>query len=355
MLLGSNLNVAQHEVQNVVIQNLSAPPSNPKAGQVYYDTNLLQFGCYQNAVWTYLIYNPSNVIKSNSASSATVLQVSGGADKTIADFTSAGGIVKVSATGVVSLAVAGVDYLTAASSNALTNKTFDAAGTGNSIANLSTTNFGVNIIDTDTTLSANSDLRIPTQKAVLALVTAKVTGLAVPRGGIDASTNPNYPAASVGDFYRVTVGGMLGGTSGYAVTVGDVAECYINSVAGTQAAVGANWTIVQANVDQATSSVLGLVALATQAETEAKTVSNKAVVPSVLANYTLVKTALIGDGSTTAIVVADGLSITKIAECRDSTSAAKILVDITYAVGTTTFTFAIAPATNSYKVVIIGI
>lgn len=355
LLIANGLNLGKTELQNARIQNLSAAPSNPVAGQIYFDTTVNQFGCYQNSAWAYLIPNFSNVSKTTAASSATVLQVSGGADKTISDFTSAGGIVKVSASGVVSLAVVGTDYLTAASSNILTNKTFDAAGTGNSLANLTTSNFAVNVIDTDTTLSANSDTRIPTQKAVLALVTAKVTGLAVPRGGIDCSTNPNYPAASVGDFYRVTVTGLIGGAAGVAVTVGDVMECYINTVAGTQAAVGSNWTIVQSNVDLATTTTQGLVTFATQIEAEAKLVSTKAIVPTDLANFTMVKTATIGDGSTSVIVVADGLTINKIAECRDGSTAAKILVDITYASGTTTFTFAVAPATASYKVIIIGI
>ena len=355
MKLGNNLNVAGYEVQNVVVQNLPSAPSNPKQGQIYNDTTLGYFGCYQSGVWVYLIANTSNVSKATAASSTGTLQVSGGVDKTIADFVSAGGIIKVSASGIVSLAAAGVDYLTAASSNALTNKTFDAAGTGNSLANVSTTNFAVNIIDTDTTLSANSDLRIPTQKAVLALVTAKVTGLAIPKGGIDASTNPNYPAANVGDYYRITAPGLLGGAAGVAVTFGDVAECYIASTSGTQAAVGANWTVVQSNVDLATTTTQGLVTFATQAEVEAKLTATKAVVPADLVNFAVVKTATIGDGSTTSIIVNDGLSISKIAECKDATTGAKILVDITYAAGTTTFTFATAPANNSYKVVIIGI
>ena len=39
---------------------------------------------------------------------------------------------------------------------------------------------------------------------------------------------------------------------------------------------------------------------------------------------------------------------------RDATTNQKVLVDITFALNTTTITFAVAPATNSYKVVIVG-
>lgn len=50
----------------------------------------------------------------------------------------------------------------------LSNKTLDA--TNNTIANLDTTMFATNVIDIDDTLTANSDLRIPTQQAVKAYV-----------------------------------------------------------------------------------------------------------------------------------------------------------------------------------------
>lgn len=33
------------------------------------------------------------------------------------------------------------------------------------------------------------------------------------KGGIDASTNPNYPAADAGWAYKITVAGKIGGAS----------------------------------------------------------------------------------------------------------------------------------------------
>lgn len=58
-----------------------------------------------------------------------------------------------------------VDSL-AASIQTLTNKTFDANGVGNSISNLETADFAVNVIDIDTSLTANSNTRLVSQKAI---------------------------------------------------------------------------------------------------------------------------------------------------------------------------------------------
>ncbi len=72
------------------------------------------------------------------------------------------------------------------------------------------------------------------------------------RGAIDASANPNYPAASAGHVYKISVAGKIGGGSGANVEVGDSILCTVDGTsAGTQAAVGANWSIVQTNLDGA--------------------------------------------------------------------------------------------------------
>ncbi len=110
--------------------------------------------------------------------------------------------------------------------------------------------------DTDTALAANSDARLATQKAVKAYVDAIVTGGAsdvmIFKGLINASTNPNYPAADAGNLYKISVAGKIGGASGANVEVGDTIYCIVDgSAAGTQAAVGANWVISQVNVDGA--------------------------------------------------------------------------------------------------------
>lgn len=66
-------------------------------------------------------------------------------------------------------------YITASSTTTFTNKSI--SGSTNTISNLDTTMFATNIIDTDSTLAANSDTRISSQKAVKSYVDNALTGL----------------------------------------------------------------------------------------------------------------------------------------------------------------------------------
>lgn len=70
---------------------------------------------------------------------------------------------------------------------------------------------------------------------------------------IDCSTNPNYPAASAGHTYKISVAGKIWGASWLDVEVWDTIYCITDwSAAWTQAAVWANWVIVQSNIDTTT-------------------------------------------------------------------------------------------------------
>ena len=72
------------------------------------------------------------------------------------------------------------------------------------------------------------------------------------RGVINCSSNPDYPAADRGATYRVSVAGKIGGGSGINVEAGDLLLCLTDGTAsGNQAAVGASWSIAQANLDGA--------------------------------------------------------------------------------------------------------
>jgi hypothetical protein len=74
-------------------------------------------------------------------------------------------------------------------------------------------------------------------------------------GTINATANPNYPAANKGHKWLFSHAGKIGGASGIEVEAGDQLVCTTTSVAGTHAAVGANYTVVQGNiVDGVTSA-----------------------------------------------------------------------------------------------------
>jgi hypothetical protein len=135
----------------------------------------------------------------------------------------------------------------------VTGGTYTGAGIdagGNTITNIATSMFATNVVDNDTTLAANSSTRIPTQAAVKAYsdqIIASADAM-VFKGVIDCSASPNYPAASIGWTYKVSVAGKIGGASGITVDVGDTLMCITGTASGNQATVGANWNIVQANL-----------------------------------------------------------------------------------------------------------
>lgn len=103
-------------------------------------------------------------------------------------------------------------------------------------------------VDTDGTLAANSDAKIATQKAVKTAIAAAIAGLIELAGNTDCSANPNYPAASKGDAYYVTVAGKIGGASGKSVDIGDLYIAKADNAGGTEASVGTSWFVLEHNL-----------------------------------------------------------------------------------------------------------
>lgn len=106
-------------------------------------------------------------------------------------------------------------------------------------------------LDTDGTLSANSDTKVASQKAVKTYTDALIGAAngVVYKGATDCSGNPNYPAADAGFLYVVSIAGKIGGASGTSVEVGDLFICLTDATsAGTQAGVGSNWDVIQTNI-----------------------------------------------------------------------------------------------------------
>ena len=359
MKILSHTNFNKNEVQNAVLQNLASAPSSPIAGQVYFDTTLGKQGTYNGSSWDYAGSGTGDVTQATNSGATGRVKVSAGANKQIQDYSGSAGLLKTTdANGTLATATAGTDYVTAASTNTFTNKTFDANGTGNTLSNVETADFAAGVIQTS--ISAGStNSQIPTALSVYNAIQAGFgsNDAMLFKGGIDASTNPNYPAADAGHAYKITVAGKIGGASGIDVQIGDTIYCTVDATsAGTQAAVGANWVIVQANVDRATTTTLGLAEHATQAETEAKSSSTVVVTPDTLVNFPIKKLFTIGDGTSTSIACTHSLGTKDVmTQVRDASTDAVVECDITNtSTSVTTLTFTTAPTTNSLKVVIIG-
>jgi len=82
--------------------------------------------------------------------------------------------------------------------------------------------------------------------ALTGLTASQISGLPaayLPKGAKDCSGSPNYPAATAGDVYYISVAGKIGGASGRVVAVNDLIVCDVTNGGGDQATVGADFSI----------------------------------------------------------------------------------------------------------------
>ena len=362
----AHIDLTKHELQNAVSQNLASDPVSPSEGQRYYNTVVKKERVFNGSIWLQLESGSGDVSQSGNSAAGGILKVSANSDKTITDYAGGAGIIKSNASGVVSQAIAGTDYLTGNSSNTLTNKTFDANGSGNTISNIETADLAAGVLNTSTTLAGATNAQVPSAAAVKSVTDALATSISnvvanadafVAKGAIDCSTNPNYPAADAGWTYRVSVAGRIGGASGPLVGVGDLLTCWVDATAsGNEATVGANWEISQNELNAATTTTPGFVTLATSTEADAQSDSSKVVTPSALVNYTTKSSVLFGNGSLTTFTIAHGrgdniIGVWIYDAATGEQRFPNIVVDST---NVTVSGYLQAPASNSMRAVIIG-
>ena len=98
--------------------------------------------------------------------------------------------------------------------------------------------------------------QIPTAAAVWSAIGTGIgaNDAMIFKGVINASANPNYPAGVTGETWKISVAGKIGGASGVNVEAGDTIICVTDNAGGNQATVGANWTILQTNIDGAVTT-----------------------------------------------------------------------------------------------------
>lgn len=340
----THVDLAKNELQNAVIQQLGSAPGTPSQGQIYYNTTDDNLYVWDGAAWVDLTVQGGGSGDVNGPASSVDNEVAL-FDSTTGKLIKRANITGIArlTSGVLSAATAGTDYTTPSSTESFTNKTFNANGTGNSISNLEVADFTAAAVVTaaDTIASNDNDTTIPTSAAVKDYTDAAVAALVDTAPG--ALDTLNELAAALGDDanFSTTVTTALGTKLTSSSNLSDVA----------------NAATAFGNIKQAsTTTATGVVELATQAEAQAKTDTTRAVTPSAIADFTRKYTATIGDGTTTAIAVTHGLGTQFVtAQVFEAGTGLQVECDVTLTSSTqTTFTFAVAPTSNEYRVVIVG-
>jgi len=257
-LFKTSINLNKNELQNATIQNLSVDPSTPAKGQVFYDTDdnriKVNIGTPGSPNFLKLLIEGEGTSSIQGASDVTITGLATG---NILVWDGVDSFDNKSLTGDVTMAETGV---TTISANAVTYpKMQDTAQSGVVLGRV-TAGAGVVeevVIDTDlSTVSASHDT-VASALAIKTYVDALLgaNDAMLYKGVIDCSTNPNYPAGDAGHTYKVSVAGKIGGASGVNVEVGDMVICTVDgSLTGDQATVGANWNVIQVNIDGAVTS-----------------------------------------------------------------------------------------------------
>jgi len=338
----TNIDLQKNEIQNVVIHKLATPPSNVPDAFIYYNTADELLYIRKNNAWKNFTGSVDGIIKGSNAIIIT--------DNNDGTFT----------IDVEEATTALKGLMSASDKTKLDNATdTNTAGTivkrdanGDFSAHDVTVN-SLEITSDESTWSNNSAV---TKGYVSNLLIGGVSII----GTIDCSTNPNYPTAKKGDSWYVSVAGKIGGASGESVNEGDMITCVTNSVGGDEASVGDEFIVMEHNLDLATTINAGVIKIATLADIDAGTATDKAVTPEGLnhkfnsvANYGTYN-ATIGNGTDTTFTVNHPLQSSDIIlQLRDVATKEIVETDMTITDdNNVTMSFNVAPASNSYRLVI---
>lgn len=314
------INMGQNQILNLVVDSRTSAPSSPIAAQVYYNTVDGVLYYYNGTAWA------------TFGDITAVLTPTGSA-------LSGGG-----SSGVITLQIEVDNSTIEISSNAIRLK--DGGITFAKLAGSSYVN----------SITGTSSTKLTTENAVKTYVDSAIADLGQLIGGFDASIATDFPIASggtnKGDYWRVS---GVGTVQGIILKVGDVLIASVNTPSVTDPA---DWIFLQVNVDQATETAAGIAEIATQAETNAGSDDSRIVTPLKLVTYLDARVggyaANVGNGSSTSFAVTHGLgTLDVIVQVVEVSTGDTVFVD-TARTSTTvvTLTFAVAPTTNQYRVVI---
>lgn len=357
-----NLDLSKNQILNVALQNLAAAPSAPVQGQIYYNSVDKAVYFWDGTQWINVSGDITGVTAGNGltgggTSGTVTLDVN--PDNVTIEVVSDAVQIKDLGVSTGKLADASVTTIKIGN-NQVTLAKLAQIGTLKLLGN--TTGGTANVAEVDiltsTTLAGAANTNIPTALAVKTYIDSTVGNLGNLEGGWDASTG-TFPVGSTpvsgtkkGDYWYVTVAGTVGGVS---FNVGDVIIAKVDSASTTLAS---DWVQLEVNRDQATETALGVAEIATQAETNAGTDDLRIVTPLKLKTLLDARVggfaANIGNGVATSYAVTHSLgTIDVIVMLKDNSTLEEVFADVVITdANTVTVSFATAPATNAYRVII---
>ena len=391
----TNLDLTKNQILNVAIHNLSGPPASPVLGQVYFDTTDKRIYFWDGLAWVDMSGDIQDVLGGaglTASSSNDVVTLDVNVDSATIEINS--DTLRIKDLGVTTgkLADSAVTTLKI-NANAVTFAKLQQLNNLTVIGNVSGAAANAAEVTIITDMANSSSSTLATSTAIKTYIDANVGSLGNLEGAWSAASG-SFPVGSspvagtkAGDYWYVSVAGTV---DSVAFNVGDVIVAKVNAASTS---VASDWIQLEVNRDQATTTVLGLVFLATNAETQTGTDANKAVTPASLSARTATETrtgiaeiatdaelttgtddtrivtplklktyldnrtggyaANIG-GAGTSYALTHGLStIDVIVMIKDNTTLEEVMTDVVITdANTVTVSFAVAPSANAYRVII---
>lgn len=391
----TSLDLTKNQILNVALQNLATPPSSPVTGQIYYNTVDARIYFWDGTQWVDVSGNVKDII----AGSGLSRTVSANGDEYTLDVNVDNATIEINADtlrvkdlGITTAKLADSAVTTVKiNANAVTLAKIQQLNSMTVIGNTTgaLANAAEVVIVTD--LASASSTTLASSSAIKTYVDNLIGGLGNLEGAWDASAG-TFPSGSggtkKGDYWYVSVAGTVGGV---AFNVGDV---IIAKIDAASTSLASDWIQLEVNRDQATTTVLGLVQLATSTEVNTGTDASKVVTPSTLSARTATETrtgiaeiatqtevntgtdderivtplklktyldnavggyaANVGNGTNTSFALTHNLNTRDVVVAiYDNANYEEVFTDVV-ATSTTvvTVSFATAPTTNAYRVVI---
>lgn len=356
----TNIDLTKNQILNVALQNLSSPPDFPVAGQVYYNTVDKAIYFWDSTQWVNISGDITAVVAGlgltgGGTGGSVTLDVN--VDNATIEVDN--DIVRVKDLGITTAKLNdGAVTTIKIGANQVTLGKLQLIDSLKVLGNMSGSTDAVNQVVVITDLASASSTTLATSQAIKSYIDTNVGNLGNLEGAWSAASG-SFPLGSTpvagtkaGDYWYVSVAGTV---DGVAFNVGDVVVAKIDSASTTSAS---DWIQLEVNRDQATETIIGLAEIATQAETDAGTDDQRIVTPlklkTLLDNRTGGYAANIGNGSATSYAVSHGLGTTDVnVMLKDNSTLAQVFADVVITdANTVTVSFAVAPASNAYRVII---